>query len=57
MLKANDLTKAKAVVLVHLSNERSDEKAMVAAVKEVTGLDEVYAAVGGQRIQLKQYPF
>lgn len=57
VLKANDLTKAKAVVLIHLSGERSDEKAMVAAVKEVTGLDEVYAAVGGQRIQLKQYPF
>ena len=57
MLKANDLTKAKAVVLVHLSNERSDEKAMVSAVKEVTGLDEVYAAVVGQRIPLMQYPF
>ena len=57
VLKANDLTKAKAVVLIHLSGERSDEKAMVAAVKEVTGLDEVYAAAGGQRIPLRQYPF
>ncbi len=57
VLKANDLTKTKAVVLVHLSNERSDEKAMVSAVKEVTGLDEVYAAVAGQRIPLRQYPF
>ena len=57
VLKANDLTKTKAVVLVHLSNERSDEKAMVSAVKEVTGLDEVYAAVVGQRIPLMQYPF
>ena len=57
MLRANDLAKAKAVVLIHLSAERSDERAMVAAVKEVTGLDEVYAAVGGQRIPLKQYPF
>ena len=57
VLKANDLTKAKAVVLVHLSNERSDEKAMASAVKEVTGLDEVYAAVVGQRIPLMQCPF
>lgn len=57
VLKANDLTKTKAIVLVHLSNGRSDEKMMVSAVKEVTGLDEVYAAVSSQRIALKQYPF
>lgn len=57
VLRANDLTRAKAIVLIHLSNERSDERAMVAAVKEVTGLEEVHAAVEGQRIPLNQFPF
>lgn len=57
VLRANDLTRAKAIVLIHLSSERSDERAMVAAVKEVTGLEEVHAAVKGQRIPLNRFPF
>jgi len=56
-LKANDLSKTRAIVLVHLSDERSDEKAMVRAVKEVTGIEEVTAAVAGITIPLEQHPF
>lgn len=56
-LRANDLSKTRAIVLVHLSDERSDERAMVKAVKEVTGLEEVIAAAAGMRISLELNPF
>ncbi len=56
-LRANDLRKTRAIVLVHLSNERSDERAMVQAVKEVTGIDEVVAATAGISIPLELNPF
>lgn len=57
VLKANDLTKTRAIVLIHLSDERSDERAMVKAVKEVTGIEEVTAATAGTTIQLTLNPF
>lgn len=56
-LRANDLSKTRAIVLVHLSSERSDERAMVRAVKEVTGIDEVVAATAGISIPLELNPF
>lgn len=56
-LRANDLSKTRTIVLVHLSDERSDERAMVKAVKEVTGLEEVIAAAAGMRISLELNPF
>lgn len=56
-LRANDLTQTRAIVLVHLSDERSDERAMVQAVKEVSGVETVAAAAGGMRIDLELAPF
>lgn len=56
-LRANDLSKTRTIVLVHLSDERSDERAMVKAMKEVTGLEEVIAAAAGMRISLELNPF
>jgi phosphoribosyl 1,2-cyclic phosphodiesterase len=56
-LEANDLTETRAIILVHLSDERSDEKAMVEAVKEVTGIDDVGAAEAGETYQLRLTPF
>ena len=56
-LRANDLSKTRTIVLVHLSDERSDERAMVKAVKEVTGLEEVIAAAAGMTIPLELNPF
>lgn len=56
-LRANDLRKTRAIVLVHLSSERSDERAMVQAVKEVTGIENVVAATAGTSIPLELNPF
>ena len=56
-LEANDLSDTRAIVLVHLSDERSDEAAMVRAVKEVTGIEEVVAAANGMSINLELTPF
>jgi phosphoribosyl 1,2-cyclic phosphodiesterase len=57
ILEANDLTELRAVVLIHLSDARSDEKVMVEAVKEVTGIDDVWAAEAGETYQLRLTPF
>ncbi len=57
VLKANNLEKTRAIVLVHLSDERSDERAMVKAIKEVTGIEEVVAAAAGTTIPLELNPF
>lgn len=43
MLKANDLSKAQEIHLLHLSNENSDEEAFVRAVSRETGIP-TYAA-------------
>ena len=56
-LGANDLNKTRAIVLVHLSDERSDEETMVKAVQQVTGIEEVCAAAAGMRISLNLCPF
>ena len=57
VLEANDLTETRAIVLVHLSDERSDEKAMVKTVKKVSGIDEVFAAQAGKTYDLRLTPF
>lgn len=57
VLRANMLTQTRAIVLIHLSDERSDERAMVKAVKEVSGLEEVTAATNGAVIDLELAPF
>lgn len=56
-LKANDLTKTRAIVLVHLSDGRSNERVMIQAIQRATGIEEVYAADAGQTIPLTLSPF
>lgn len=56
-LRANDLRKTRAIILVHLSDERSNERAMVQAVKDATGLEDVVAAAAGMTISLELNPF
>lgn len=55
-LKANDLTKTRKIVLLHLSNERSNEEQMVREVSEQTGIETV-AADAGMVIDLELTPF
>jgi phosphoribosyl 1,2-cyclic phosphodiesterase len=55
-LAANDLSKTRKIVLVHLSDGNSDEKQMVSSVHAATGIDTV-AAVNGMEIELELTPF
>ena len=55
-LKANDLSKTRAILLVHLSDERSDEKRMVETIRKQTGKD-VWAAEAGKTYGLQLTPF
>jgi phosphoribosyl 1,2-cyclic phosphodiesterase len=55
-LLANDLTEARKIVLVHLSDSRSDEKRMVADVYKATGIETV-AASDGMEIEFELVPF
>lgn len=55
-LRANDLSKTRKIVLVHLSGERSDEARMVREVTEATGIETV-AASDGMTIELSLTPF
>ena len=56
MLKANDLSTATQIVLVHLSDSRSDEVRMVREIQEITDA-EVTAARAGLSIRLDREPF
>ena len=56
-LRANDLHAARAVVLIHMSDARSDERAMIEAAQRASGVDAVYAAHAGDVIQLELAPF
>lgn len=55
-LKANSLTDAAKIVLLHLSDSRSDEARMVREITEQTGVDTV-AASAGMEIELERVPF
>ena len=57
VFKANDLSATRAIILVHLSDDRSDEKVMEDTIKDVTGIDEVHAAVAGSTYSLNLTPF
>lgn len=57
LFRANDLSHTRSIVLVHLSDERSNEAEMIERVKEVTGIAEVVAADNGIDIQLNLIPF
>ena len=56
-LHANDLTDTRAIVLVHLSDERSDEREMVDTIRNETGIDSIFAANAGDVIPLELHPF
>lgn len=56
-LAANDLTQTRAIVLVHLSDERSDSERMIREISEIAGISEVYAAEADSRIILDKTPF
>ena len=55
-LAANDLTQARKIVLLHLSDGRSDEIQMVTEITEQTGVETV-AADAGMIIDLSLTPF
>ena len=55
-LKANDLRKTRTIILVHLSDERSDEELMVRTIRQQTGKD-VWAAEAGKTYRLQLTPF
>lgn len=55
-LKANDLSKTRKIVLIHLSDERADEAEMVERVGAFTGIPAV-AARDGMEIDLELTPF
>lgn len=55
-LKANDLSHTAKIVLVHLSDKRSDETRMVDTVSELTGIETI-AADAGMEIDLNLTPF
>lgn len=55
-LKANDLSQTAKIVLVHLSDKRSDEARMIREVSAVTDA-EVVAAHNGDDIELSRTPF
>lgn len=55
-LKANDLRETAKIVLVHLSDQRSDERRMVQEITDQTGIETV-AAAAGMTIELERTPF
>lgn len=55
--EANDLTRTRKIVLVHLSDARSDEARMIKEISEVTGIEDVVAAAEGMSISLELTPF
>jgi len=55
-LSANDLSRVKVIVLLHLSSANSDAKRMVREIEELTG-KIVIVAEAGRNIPLDLYPF
>lgn len=55
-LQANDLSKTRSIVLVHISQDRGDPEKMVEAVHSVTGI-QTMAAYNGLDIELGTCPF
>ena len=56
VFRANDLHRARKIILCHLSDQRSDEKRMVEEVRALTSVDTI-AAHAGEVIDLKETPF
>ena len=55
-LEASDLTVTQHIVLLHMSEDNSDERRMIREVKALTNLPTT-AAVGGLRLELYLHPF
>jgi len=55
-LRANDLSKTRKIILVHLSDSNSDERQMVSSIHAQTGIETV-AATNGAVIELELAPF
>lgn len=55
-LKANDMSKVKNIVLLHLSDSNSDEHRFINEVRELTG-KAVYVADKGRKFELNVNPF
>lgn len=53
IVKANDLTKIRNIVLIHLSSQNSDEARFVTEIQQVTG-KPVYAACKGLTVDLSK---
>ena len=56
-LNANELESVAAIVLIHMSDERSDEEEMVRRVKTIAPFADVYAAKAGESYVLSKTPF
>lgn len=56
-LKANDLTDTRAIILIHLSDGRSDERQMIKTIRDETGISEVFAAKEGMDLSVALTPF
>lgn len=56
VFRANDMNAAREIVLIHLSDERSDESEMVRQVEELTHIHTT-AAASGTDIELNLVPF
>jgi len=55
-LEASDLTVTRHIVLLHMSEDNSDERRMVREIRGLTNI-QTTAAVSGLRIELNLYPF
>lgn len=55
-LKANDLSKTRKIILVHLSDERSNEEQMINEIHDLTGIETIVADAG-MVIDLDMTPF
>jgi len=55
-LAANDLTQTHKIILIHLSDERSDAGRMVSEISDQTGIETVVASAG-ETINLSRVPF
>lgn len=55
-LKANALAHCRKIVLIHLSDGNSDERRMLAEIKELTGID-TEVAEAGKNIELELFQF
>lgn len=56
LLKANDLSQCRELILIHLSSQNADASRMIREIEEVTGI-KPKVAVPGLMIDLQLYPY